>query len=138
MNRMVAAFAGALLLGMLSGCAVHTASSPPHIKTTGVINSYAAVNGFRPYAKQLGALEILDGNGRWGEIVSVDLFGLGGFGVGLVGVRLKLLPFETGIDVIGDVKGPENYSGADDDNDENDPKDEDHERDEEDDAGTAE
>jgi hypothetical protein len=95
---------------MVNGCAVRTSSTPPHIKTTGVVNSYAAVNGFRPYESQLGAVEILDGDGRWGEVVSVDLFGLGGLGVGFVGVRLKLLPFETGIDVIGEVKGPENCS----------------------------
>ena len=96
----------------LTGCAsltVGTRDSPPQVRSQGLLNSYLAFNGFRPYDRTFIDAGILSDNDRWGSIASLDIWPIGGMGVSFVGARMKLLPFEIGVGVLGYEPEPECY-----------------------------
>ena len=96
----------------LTGCAsltVGTADNPPQVRSQGLLNSYLACNGFRPYDRTFIDAGILSDNDRWGSIVSVDVWPIGALGVSFAGARMKVLPFEIGVGVLGYEPEPECY-----------------------------
>lgn len=96
----------------MTGCATFNMGvdkNPPQIKADGILNGYMAYNGFRPYDGNIFDAHILSDNGQPGEMVSINLWPVGGVGVGLVGARVKVLPFEIGLGVLGEYPEPENY-----------------------------
>lgn len=97
---------------LLSGCAsftVGTDKNPPRIKSEGVANGYLCYNGFRKYDGKIIEASVLSDNDRWGDIFSLEIWPVGGMGISLVGTRVKILPFELGLGVLGYEPKPENY-----------------------------
>ena len=102
---------GALCIGV-TGCAsftVGTGKNRPQLKSEGVLNGYMACNGFRPYDGKILEAGVLSDNDRWGNVVSLDLWPIGGVGVSLIGAKIKILPFELGVGVLGHDPEPEPY-----------------------------
>jgi hypothetical protein len=97
----------------LTGCAsltVGTDRNPPQLKSKGILNGYMACNGFRPYDGKILEAGILSDNDRWGDMVSLDIWPIGGFGVSFIGAKMKLLPFDIGLGVLGYNPKPEFYT----------------------------
>lgn len=60
-----------------------------------LISSFVAVGKIPDWSGTL--LDVGRGSPQRGEVVSVDLWPILGLGVGIAGVRLRVLPFEVGI-----------------------------------------
>ena len=102
----------AVLCASVTGCAsvtVGTDKNPPQLKSQGALNGYMACNGFRPYDGKILEAGILSDTDRWGNLVSVDLWPIGGVGVSFIGAIIKLLPFEFGLGVLGYDPKPVSY-----------------------------
>lgn len=107
---------GGFAIGMFccisAGCStsfsVSGDKSPVRVKSSGIVHSYAACNGIRPYDGTIVDAGIFDDN-RWGEIASLDVWPIGGVGVSFIGARIKLLPFELGAGIFGYDPEPEVY-----------------------------
>ena len=109
-----------MVIGVLcisvTGCASLTVGTPPRQESKGVFKGYMVYNGFRPYDGKILEAGVLSKNDRWGDIVSLDLWPIGGVGVSwvsFVGAKIKLLPFEIGFGVLGHYPEPESYSKED-------------------------
>ncbi|MBN1518415.1 hypothetical protein JXA32_17770 [Candidatus Sumerlaeota bacterium] len=72
--------------------------------------SYMAGNGIRPYDGMILEAGVISDDDRWGDIVSLDIWPIGGVGVSFIGAKVKLLPFEIGFGVLGYDPEPETYS----------------------------
>ena len=95
-----------LMLGCLglSGCLtlkVGAKSEPPQIKARGLVNAHFTATGFEPYGGHVLKAGLFGDSNRAGEIVSLDVWPIAGVGVGLVGARVRLLPLEMGVGVLG-------------------------------------
>ncbi|MBN2703829.1 MAG: hypothetical protein JXR23_06420 [Pontiellaceae bacterium] len=105
-------FSMGMLCCMATGCSTSFSisgdKSPVRVKSSGLVHSYAACNGIRPYDGTLLDAGIFDDN-RWGEIVSLDIWPIGGMGMSFIGARIKLLPFELGAGILGYDPEPEEY-----------------------------
>jgi hypothetical protein len=92
------------LLGLLVtvGCVsleVGTESTrPPTIST--LASAYVGLEGITPYDGTILRIGLWHMDARPGEIFSLDIWPLVGFGVGLVGVRAHVLPVDAGVGVI--------------------------------------
>jgi len=106
---------GIILAGLcvgMTGCASFSVGSdknPPQVKSEGLLSSYMAINGFRPYDGKILEAGLLSKNDRWGNVASLDIWPIGGIGVSLIGAKVKLLPFEIGLGVLGYEPKPEVY-----------------------------
>ena len=63
----------------------------------GILDGYVTADGIPEYDGTLLHAGLLGSAAREGELVSVDLWPLGGVGVGLFGVRLQILPLDIGL-----------------------------------------
>ena len=81
---------------MLVGCSLKMGprTEPSRIQMDGLGTAYAAVCGIRPYDGTILEANILEGK-RDGEILSLDIWPLGGVGIGLIGARAQVLPLEA-------------------------------------------
>jgi hypothetical protein len=96
---------------LMNGClSVGTDSNPPQIKTSGIIDSYIAISGFKKY-ENLISVDVFSGdNQRWGSILSVEVWPLLGVGCSFVGAKVKVFPFEIGIGTLGYHPRPDGFS----------------------------
>ncbi|MBN2684227.1 MAG: hypothetical protein JXR40_03010 [Pontiellaceae bacterium] len=105
-------FAAGIMCCMAMGCSTSFSisgdKSPVRVKSSGLVHSYAACNGIRPYDGTVLDAGIF-GDNRWGEIASLDVWPIGGVWVSFIGARIKLLPFELGAGVFGYDPEPEEY-----------------------------
>ena len=92
-----------------AGSSVMADEEPPLFQSDGLVNGYFAFNGIRPYNGTIFEAGALGASNRWGDIASVDGWPLGGFGVSLIGCRIKLLPLESGFGMLGYHPQPEEY-----------------------------
>jgi len=107
-----------MVIGVLcisvTGCAGLTVGkNPPRLESKPLLKGYMVYNGFRPYDGKILETGVLSKNDRWGDIVSLDLWPIGGVGVSFIGAKIKLLPFEIGFGVFGHDPEPESYSKED-------------------------
>ena len=104
--------AAGVLCVSITGCISVTVSSESSVEAEcdGLLNGYATCNGIRPYDGTLIEAGCLSFNDRWGDVVSLDIWPIGGVGVGLIGAQVKLLPFEAGIGLLGYDPQPEVYT----------------------------
>jgi hypothetical protein len=106
------------VLAAASGCSLKVGTrngehSNTALRMRGLVNGYVSVDALRPYDGNILELGVLGASTRHGEIVSVDVWPLVGIGVGVVGVRTRVLVFETGIGVLFyDPKPPPRYVPA--------------------------
>jgi hypothetical protein len=82
---------------------------PLQTKSNRLVNAYFSCNGVRPYNGTIVEVGALGTPNRWGDIVSVDIWPLGGFGVSPIGGRIKVLPLEAGFGTLGYEPKPEGY-----------------------------
>jgi hypothetical protein len=112
-TRAASCLAAMAMVGGLAGCSTSLSVSedkkPPQIKSAGLIDSYVACNGFRPYDGTFFEAEILDEDSRWGGLASLDVWPIGGVGISVIGARIKILPFEAGLGILGYNPEPESY-----------------------------
>jgi hypothetical protein len=73
-----------------------SAESDPSIRASGLGNAYAGYSGVDEWDGDIIKLGLLGGHGRDGEIFSLDIWPLGGVGIGLAGARVRILPIEFG------------------------------------------
>lgn len=110
------------LLFLVPGCISFrlSAEDDPSLKYSGLGTAYAGYSGFDEWDGDLIKLGLLGGQGRAGEIFSLDIWPLGGVGIGLAGARVRVLPIELGVgalfyspslprreEVYDDLPGPE-------------------------------
>lgn len=103
------AIIGCQLMGCTTKLSVSGDKKPLQIKSAGIVNSYAACNGFRPYDGTIIEAGIFNSSDRWGNLASLDVWPLGGIGLSAVGARVKILPFEVGVGILGCDPRPEYY-----------------------------
>ena len=73
-----------------------TADQQPSVKMRGLGTAYAGVSGIDEWDGNLIRLGLFQGTARAGEFFSLDIWPFGGVGVGVVGARVRVLPFEVG------------------------------------------
>ncbi len=124
------------LLVILNGCSVTVAHNGDvesgTVEMDGIVNGYASIHGLSEWdgnVVDVGVLEF-----KRGEIAHVEIWPLVGVGVGVAGVRLRVLPFEVGIGSLGYHPKPPKKKSHDDDHDDHDDHGDD-EADDEDDDG---
>ena len=106
---------GVVLVGLcagMSGClSVQVGSKESSkVKTSGLVDGYVACNGIRPYdGIFIDADALSQGSERWGDLLSLDVWPIGGVGISFIGARIKILPFEAGFGLFGESPRPENY-----------------------------
>lgn len=102
-----------VLLCNVTGCSTRLSVSgekkPLQVSSSGVVDAYAACNGFRPYDGTILEAGVLDGDSRWGNLASLDVWPVGGLGISTIGARVKILPFELGFGILGYEPEPETY-----------------------------
>lgn len=97
--------AGLLLIPILSGgclsISIGPKSQPSELEISGLADGYATVGAFPEYDGTIFKAGIFSGSNRDGEWASVDLWPLGGVGVGFVGARVRVLFLEVAGGVLG-------------------------------------
>ena len=73
-----------------------SAEDDPSIRASGIGTAYAGYSGFDEWDGSIIKLGLFGGDGRAGEFFSLDIWPLGGVGLGLAGARVRVLPFEVG------------------------------------------
>ena len=93
---------GLLLLTFTPGCINFrvSADDDPVVKISGLGTAYAGYSGIDEWDGNILNLGLFSGTARKGEFFSLDIWPLGGFGVGIAGARVRVLPFEMGAGVL--------------------------------------
>lgn len=89
----------AAALAGLSGCMSVRAGlggETPSFQIDGLGTAYAAMPGVSAYNGNILTFDLFRERGVPGEWIRLGIWPLGGIDLGLLGVRLKLLPFEVG------------------------------------------
>ncbi len=73
-----------------------SAEDDPSIRASGIGTAYAGYSGFDKWDGTIIKLGLFGGEGRSGEFFSLDIWPLGGVGLGVAGARVRVLPFEVG------------------------------------------
>lgn len=94
--RVVAPVLAALMAAGCVSVRVGT-DDPSQIRLAGLATGYATLSALPDYDGTLLKAGTLGHADRDGEIVAVDLWPIAGVGVGLVGLRLRLLALETAV-----------------------------------------
>jgi hypothetical protein len=84
------------LAPLLTGCISLTIGAQPGttgLKMNGPATGYADLNGIRPWDHTILRAHLLDD----GELVSLGIWPLAEVGIGFVGARAQILPFEAGV-----------------------------------------
>lgn len=87
---------------------IGTKKDPSRIQMKGLASAYASADWIEPYDGTVMRAGIFSESDRDGEWASVDIWPLGGVGVGLVGARVRLLFFEIGAGVLAYKPQPRN------------------------------
>ena len=124
------------LLVILNGCSVTVAHNGDvesgTVKMDGIVNGYASIHGLSEWDGNVVDIGVL--KFKRGEIVHVEIWPLVGVGVGVAGVRLRVLPFEVGIGSLSYHPKPPKAAGKKSDEDDDDHDDHDN-HDDDDDTG---
>lgn len=67
------------------------------ISASGLVSGYLSFNALPPYQGEVIDLGILAGTGRAWELAHLDVWPVGGIGLGLVGFRARLLMVEAAL-----------------------------------------
>lgn len=113
MGRYVTGLLLLILAAGLTSCVsvtVGAKAEPSRVQWEGFGTAYAAANGIRPYDATFFKAQLLSGSGQDGELASMEIWPLGGIGVGLLGARLHLLPVEIGAGILGYHPKPITYA----------------------------
>lgn len=87
-----------LLCFLLSSCvAIEIGSDRDTLEARGVFRLYASVDGFHQWSGRLLDFGLFTSRGNRDEIVSLEVGPIASVGVGLVGARARVLPFEIGV-----------------------------------------
>ncbi len=73
-----------------------SAEDDPQIRASGLGTAYVGYTGFDEWDGNIIKLGLFGGDGRAGEFFSLDIWPLGGVGLGVAGARVRVLPFEVG------------------------------------------
>ncbi len=99
--RLAARLAPSLAALALPGClslSVRTEAHDPALAVSGIVDGYVTPAALHPYDGHLIDAGLFEGdNLRRGEVAALDIWPLGGVGVGLVGARVRVLPLEIGL-----------------------------------------
>lgn len=83
----------------LTGCSVSIGhrkdTETGTVEMRGIVNGYASINGLSEWDGDVIEASVL--KFRRGEIVQVEVWPIVGVGVGVAGLRLRVLPLEVGI-----------------------------------------
>lgn len=90
-----------LLLNSCIALSIGTERKPSRIEAKGLGSAYAAIPGIEPFEGNIAQIGLFQDSARDGEWASVDIWPIGGVGVGFVGARIKLFIFEIGAGVFG-------------------------------------
>ncbi|MCX7045875.1 MAG: hypothetical protein NTX50_10385 [Candidatus Sumerlaeota bacterium] len=71
------------------------------IMSAGLVESYLNFNGLHKYDGKFIEAGVFSGKDRWGEIVSLEVWPIASVGCSFIGFKAQLLPFETGVGVLG-------------------------------------
>ena len=115
-RRVVHALALMLGLGLLlsgtTGClSVQAGSEQRGADVDGIVSGYVSADALRPYDGTILDFGLLKNTEQKGEILSFDLWPIGGFGIGLAGARVRLLPFEVGLGALFYHPDPPEHGG---------------------------
>ncbi|GEM_PF-1399317 len=92
-----------LTLFFTTGCIslrIGTSPGRPGAQVSGLVNGYATLDGLHRYNGTIFQFGLFDMSERPGEILSADLWPIAGFGVGLVGARIRILMLDMGLGVL--------------------------------------
>jgi hypothetical protein len=98
----VAATAGLLLVLVAGGCAleVRAENGAAVVEAGGLARAYVSVESLRPYSGTIFRLGIFDMAEHPAEIANIDVWPIGGAGIGLVGARVRVLMLGAGAGVL--------------------------------------
>lgn len=91
-------------LSLLNSCIslrIGTEEKPSRIEAKGLGSAYAAIPGIEKFDGNIARIGLFEDTARDGEWASVDIWPIGGVGVGFVGARVKLFIFEIGAGIFG-------------------------------------
>lgn len=92
-----------LLPALLASCLsiqLGTEDRPSRLEMDGLASGYATIEAFPKYDGNILKAGIFQESARDGEWASIDIWPLGGVGVGLIGARVRVLFFEIGLGVL--------------------------------------
>lgn len=92
-----------LLPALLASCLsiqLGTEDRPSRLEMDGLASGYATIEAFPKYDGTILKAGIFQESARDGEWASIDIWPLGGVGVGLIGARVRVLFFEIGLGVL--------------------------------------
>ena len=118
MLKWMMVFIGTLLLTSCLSLEIKAKDKPLRLNMEGLASGYASYSGIRPWNGTLVDLGLLRNTRQDNELVSVEIWPLLDVGVGLVGMRAKVLPFEAGLGTLAYQPRPHDYVDHDDDADE--------------------
>ena len=98
---LLAVVAGCMMLGGCMSVKVGTDEETSGIMSAGLVESYLNFNGLHKYNGSFIEAGIFSGKDRWGEIVSLEVWPIASVGCSFIGFKAQLLPFETGVGVLG-------------------------------------
>lgn len=102
-RRLILAATVACAALLATGCVslqVGTAPTPARLQVSGLASGYVSLAGLRPYDGTILDMGLFNMAERPGELVSLDLWPVFGFGVGVVGARAHLLMLDVGLGVL--------------------------------------
>lgn len=92
-----------LLPTMLASCLsvqLGTEDRPSRLQMDGLASGYATIEAFPKYDGNILKAGLFQESARDGEWASIDIWPLGGIGVGFIGARVRVLFFEVGLGVL--------------------------------------
>jgi hypothetical protein len=100
-------------LGVTTGCIsikVGTEAEHSKIQILGLVGGYATVNALHHYEGNILEFGLFTSSKRPGELVSLDVWPVGGVGFGFIGGRVRFLPLEVALGTLFYCpKEPEEY-----------------------------
>lgn len=99
MSRSLGSCFALALLALFPGCiavSLGTDASPPTFESHGWGSAYAAVTHVPDYDGTILGATLFRGGENTGELASIEIWPLGEFGVGLLGLRARLFNGEVG------------------------------------------
>lgn len=105
---------------MMTGCVsleIKAQDCPLRLDMDGLASGHASYSGIRSWDGSLVNIGLLGNSRQNNELASVELWPLIDVGVGVVGVRAKVLAFELGLGMLAYQPKPQDYINHDDDDD---------------------
>ena len=79
---------------------VGSSKGTTQLRSRGLVSGHASLTPISEFDGSFLKAGVLPGKGRRGEWASIDVWPLGGIGVGFVGARVRILPLEAGVGVL--------------------------------------